>query len=75
MPIKRVKIKISKNKKMCFFLMFQGSLDPKIRFLGQKVSSVGLQQTDTKVKNGKMRIFMKIGLKIKISKKNFLDQL
>ena len=51
--------------------MFQGSLDPKIRFLGQKVSSVGLQQTDTKVKNGKMRIFMKIGLKIKISKKNF----
>ena len=52
--------------------MFQGSLDPKIRFLGQKVSSVGLQQTDTKVKNGKMRIFMKIGLKIKISKKFFL---
>ena len=71
MPIKSVKIKISKNKKMCFFLMFQGSLDPKIRFLGQKVSSVGLQQTDTKVKNGKMRIFIKIGLKIKISKKNF----
>ena len=37
MPIKSVKIKI---------LMFQGSLDPKIRFLGQKVSSVALVQTD-----------------------------
>ena len=53
MPIKSVKIKISKNKKMRFFLMFQGSLDPKIRFLGQKVSSVALvltdTQTDTKV--------------------------
>ena len=46
MPIKSVKIKISKNKKMRFFLMFQGSLDPKIRFLGQKVSSVALVQTD-----------------------------
>ena len=46
MPIKSVKIKISKNKKMRFFLMFQGSLDPKIRFLGQKVSSVALGQTD-----------------------------
>ena len=45
MPIKSVKIKISKNKKMRFFLMFQGSLDQKIRFLGQKVSSVALQQT------------------------------
>ena len=26
--------------------MFQGSLDPKIRFLGQKVSSVARRQTD-----------------------------
>ena len=57
MPIKSVKIKISKNNEMRFFLMFQGSLDPKIRFLGQKVSSVALvltdrqtdRQTDTKV--------------------------
>ena len=37
MPIKSVKMKISKNKKMRFFLMSQGSLNPKIRFLGQKV--------------------------------------
>ena len=40
MPIKSVKNKISKNKKTHFFLMFQGSLDPKIRFIGQKVCSV-----------------------------------
>ena len=37
MPIKSVKMKISKNKKMRFFLMSQGSLNPKIRFLCQKV--------------------------------------
>ena len=47
MPIKSVKMKISKNKKMRFFLMAQGSLDPKIRFLGQKVCSVARVQTDT----------------------------
>ena len=46
MPIKSVKMKISKNKKMRFFLMSQGSLDPKIRFLGQKVCSVARVQTD-----------------------------
>ena len=40
MPIKSVKMKISKNKKMRFFLTSQGSLDPKIRFIGQKVCSV-----------------------------------
>ena len=40
-------MKISKNKKMRFFLMSQGSLDPKIRFLGQKVCSVAHVQTDT----------------------------
>ena len=45
MPIKSVKMKISKNKKMRFFLMSQGSLDPKIRFLGQKVCSVARVQT------------------------------
>ena len=47
MPIKSVKMKISKNKKMRFFLMSQGPLDPKIRFLGQKVFSVARVQTDT----------------------------
>ena len=47
MPIKSVKMKISKNKKMRFFLMSQGSLDPKIRFLSQKVCSVARVQTDT----------------------------
>ena len=30
-------MKISKNKKMRFFLIFQGSLNPKIRFLAQKL--------------------------------------
>ena len=46
MPIKSVKMKISKNKKMRFFLMSQGSLNPKIRFLGQKVCPVARRQTD-----------------------------
>ena len=49
MPIKSVKIKISKNKKMLFFLMSQGSFSPKIRFLDQKVCSVARTKTDTKV--------------------------
>ena len=39
-------MKISKNKKMRFFLMSQGSFDPKIRFIGQKVCSVARVQTD-----------------------------
>ena len=39
-------MKISKNKKMRFFLMFQGSLNTKIRFLGQKVCSVAREHTD-----------------------------
>ena len=47
MPIKSVKMKISKNKKMCFFLMSQGSLNPKIRFLGQKVWPVARGRTHT----------------------------
>ena len=46
MPIKSVKMKISKNKKMRFFLMSQGSFNPKIRFLGQKVCPVARVQTD-----------------------------
>ena len=38
MPIKSVKMKILKNKKKnLYFLMSQGSLNPKIRLLGQKV--------------------------------------
>ena len=40
-------MKISKNKKMRFFLMSQGSLDLKIRILVQKVCSVARVQTDT----------------------------
>merc|ERR1711923_631213 len=52
-PIKSVKMKISKNKKMRFFLMSQGSLIPKIRFLAQKLWSVARvqrhRQTHTKV--------------------------
>ena len=49
MTIKWVKIKISKDKKMRLFLMSQGSLNPEIRFLGQKMCSVARVQTDTKV--------------------------
>ena len=45
MPIKSVKMKISKNKKMRFFLVSQGSFHPKIRFLDQKVCSVARLQT------------------------------
>ena len=40
-------MKISKNKKMRFFLMSQGSFSPKIRFLGQKVCFVARVQTHT----------------------------
>ena len=47
MPIKSVKMKISKNKKMSFFLISQGSLNPKIRVLGQKTYYVARLQTDT----------------------------
>ena len=47
MPIKSVKMEISKNIKMRLFLMSQGSLNPKIRFLGQKVCPVARSQTDT----------------------------
>ena len=55
---------------MRFFLMSQGSFNPKIRFLGQKVCSVARTQTDRKVKlvlkipffkiskNKKMRFFL-----------------
>ena len=39
-------MKISKNKKMRFFLMSQGSLNLKIRSLGRKVCSVARVQTD-----------------------------
>ena len=58
MPIKSVKMKILKRKiKINFYLMFQGSLNPKCRFLGQKVCFVARvqthrqkdRQTDTKV--------------------------
>ena len=49
MNIKSVKMKIKKNKKMHFFLISQGSLNPKIRFIGRKVCSVARVQTDTNV--------------------------
>ena len=45
MSIKSVKVKISKNKKMRFFLMSQGSFNPKISFLGQKVCPVARVRT------------------------------
>ena len=40
-------MKISENKTMRFFLMSQGSFNPKIIFLGQKVCSVPQLNTDT----------------------------
>ena len=65
-------MKISKNKKMCFFLISQGSLNPKIRFLGQKVWHVARSQTDRQTdmtdrqKRSAMRIqlFKKTGCEI-----------
>jgi len=51
MTLKMSFFKISKNKKMRFFLMSQGPFSPKIRFLGQKMCSVAWRQTDTKVKH------------------------
>ena len=39
-------MKISKNKKMRFFLISQGSLNPKIRVLGQKVCPAARGRTD-----------------------------
>ena len=43
--LKREKIKISKNWKKPFLLMSQGTLIPKIRFLSQKLWTVGREQT------------------------------
>ena len=47
MPIKIGKMKISKNKKMRFFLMSQGSFNQKIRFLSQKVYPVARSHAHT----------------------------
>ena len=44
--LKGPKIKISKNKKLRFFLMSQGVLCQKIRFLGQKLWPLAGEQTD-----------------------------
>ena len=41
----RKNVNFEKEKK-CVFLMSQGSLNPKIRFLGQKVCPVSCLQTD-----------------------------
>ena len=46
MPIKSVKMKILKNKKICFFSHVPGSLNPKITFLGQKVWPVARARAD-----------------------------
>ena len=45
--LKGPKIKISKNKKLRFFLMSQGVLCQKIRFLGQKLWPLAGEQTET----------------------------
>ena len=47
--------KFRKTKKMCFFLMSQGSFSPKISFLGQKVCSVARAQTDRQTREWKQR--------------------
>ena len=67
MTLKMSFFKISKNKKMRFFLMSQGSFSPKIRFLGQKVSSVARRQTDRKVKMVLKIPFFKISKNKKLS--------
>ena len=82
MPIKSVKIKISKNEKMRFFLMSQGSLAPKIRFMGQKVCSVARvhtdAQTNTKVNtedtlSGFQEFFLQLIIKDRSDRVQFLD--
>ena len=45
-PLKGKKSKFRKNKKLRFFLMSQGVLCQKIRFLGQKLGPVACGQTD-----------------------------
>ena len=40
-------MKISKNEKMRFFPMSQGSLNPKSKFLGQRMCSVDWERTET----------------------------
>ena len=47
MPIKTVKMKISKNKKYISFLLPKDHSTQKIRFLGQKVCPVACLHTDT----------------------------
>ena len=44
-------LKISKNKKNAFFLMFQGPLKQKIRFLAQKMCPVARGQTNNSQTN------------------------
>ena len=50
--LKGPKIKISKNKKLRFFLMSQGVLCQKIRFLGQKLWPLAGEQTHTQTHRG-----------------------
>jgi len=50
--LKGPKTKISKNKKLRFFLMSQGVLCQKIRFLGQKLWPVACEQTDRQTHRG-----------------------
>jgi len=47
MSIKSEKLRFRKTKKMRFFLMSQGSFNPKIRFLSQKVCPLARGQADT----------------------------
>ena len=44
-------LKISKNKKNAFFLMFQGPLKQKIRFLAQKMCPAARGQTNNSQTN------------------------
>ena len=53
------------EKKMRFFLMSQGSLNPKIKFLGQKVCPVSRPQTHTNTKvntEGTLSVFQEFSL-------------
>ena len=53
---------VEKQQKICFFLVSQGSLNPKIRFLGQMLYSVARAQTDTKVNTRDMHPFRVSGI-------------
>ena len=64
-----LKYNVSKNVKSLKFVMVQGSLNPNITFLGEKLWPVAWNQTFTSVIEGKNRKLPIKSLKMKISRK------